>query len=435
MIKHHFEGIQHEILKNLFNAKESIWLAVAWFTDVELWTVLTLKAKIGVSVEVILLDDDINRGSSIKFESLTNYGGKIYWIDKYGERMLHNKFCVIDSETVITGSYNWTNKAQKNLENVDIYLNELESANQYGERFLEIIDKSTKHIPPNNNLFDGIFKSRYHTPKTSKYLPVSQLRPDFDFPFEKDDDITTFPKDFKFRSKANDIVIPTITSGDLDWWESLSTNWRNIFLVNIQNNYSTENWYKHWFEKAIHMPLSPEMIDKILNLETLSCRSYPNEIQDLNPIRKLSKLKHLNCYGVSVKSIEPLENLLNLETIHFGLANIEDSSEFINLSDEQKLYINSIFPENLIDFQYVKKLIFLKEINVKNNNVANFEYIKNLLNLTTVKISGTNIEDISPILDLKNLVSLTMEGVKINSEQIKELLKNSPKCRIIRSRE
>jgi phosphatidylserine/phosphatidylglycerophosphate/cardiolipin synthase-like enzyme len=33
---------------------------------------------------------------------------------------MHNKFCIIDSETVINGSYNWTKKANFNKENITI---------------------------------------------------------------------------------------------------------------------------------------------------------------------------------------------------------------------------------------------------------------------------------------------------------------------------
>ena len=34
---------------------------------------------------------------------------------------MHNKFCVIDNQTVITGSYNWSSNAEfKNEENISI---------------------------------------------------------------------------------------------------------------------------------------------------------------------------------------------------------------------------------------------------------------------------------------------------------------------------
>lgn len=41
----YFEDIQHYLLKELHEARTSILVAVAWFTDKELYDVLCLKAS------------------------------------------------------------------------------------------------------------------------------------------------------------------------------------------------------------------------------------------------------------------------------------------------------------------------------------------------------------------------------------------------------
>lgn len=38
----------------------------------------------------------------------------------YFENIMHHKFCVIDLQTTIHGSYNWTNKAQYNRETLEV---------------------------------------------------------------------------------------------------------------------------------------------------------------------------------------------------------------------------------------------------------------------------------------------------------------------------
>lgn len=50
---------------------------------------------------------------------------------------MHNKFCVIDFEKVIDGSYNWTNKAQYNNETISIIDSRLESK-KFADQFLKI---------------------------------------------------------------------------------------------------------------------------------------------------------------------------------------------------------------------------------------------------------------------------------------------------------
>ncbi len=62
--------------------------------------------------------------------------------DKYvrGRRggLMHNKFCVIDNQVVITGSYNWSTNAEfKNDENVSIQLDP-EQATKYSVEFRKL---------------------------------------------------------------------------------------------------------------------------------------------------------------------------------------------------------------------------------------------------------------------------------------------------------
>ena len=120
----YFENIQPQILKELHTAKESIYVAVAWFTDPELFQLICTKAAQGVKVNLLLLNDEINNHENygLDFGKLGEAGGKVNLIGSTAE-MMHNKFCVIDRSIVITGSYNWTRKARNNDENITISKN------------------------------------------------------------------------------------------------------------------------------------------------------------------------------------------------------------------------------------------------------------------------------------------------------------------------
>lgn len=54
--------------------------------------------------------------------------------------LMHNKFCVIDLKKVITGSYNWTNKAEYNNENISMIKDRI-TAEEYANEFKEIKSK------------------------------------------------------------------------------------------------------------------------------------------------------------------------------------------------------------------------------------------------------------------------------------------------------
>ena len=78
--------------------------------------------KTGVIVKVIIANHEFNVNSRIDFKELLKCNGSVYFIGNIGnkrnDKLMHNKFCIIDSELVITGSYNWTYKARMNEENI-----------------------------------------------------------------------------------------------------------------------------------------------------------------------------------------------------------------------------------------------------------------------------------------------------------------------------
>lgn len=138
MIKHVSNKIQNAIQMELFKAKESIKIAVAWFTNELFLQPLILKLQNGVSVELILNDDEINRGgeSSLDFTEFLQAGGILRWNNS--KQLMHEKFCVIDNRIVITGSYNWTNKAEYNSEVESIFYDEDNTTLFYNELFSKL---------------------------------------------------------------------------------------------------------------------------------------------------------------------------------------------------------------------------------------------------------------------------------------------------------
>jgi hypothetical protein len=118
----YFENIQTEIIEVLQSAQYQIRIAVAWFTDSQLFDILLTKAKKGVKIELLLANNFINHESSINYEQLNQWGGSVTFIGNDSEKapLMHNKFCIIDDEILVFGSYNWTRKAQSNHESITI---------------------------------------------------------------------------------------------------------------------------------------------------------------------------------------------------------------------------------------------------------------------------------------------------------------------------
>lgn len=113
----HFENIQNQILKALNDAKVSIRVVMAWFTNEKLFNKLLEKHSEGLDVQVAIYDDGVNKKHGVDVTQLP------YKLIKRGQRggLMHDKFCVIDNQVVITGSYNWTDNAEfRNDENITV---------------------------------------------------------------------------------------------------------------------------------------------------------------------------------------------------------------------------------------------------------------------------------------------------------------------------
>jgi hypothetical protein len=133
----YFENIPEAINSYLGNATHSVKVAVAWFSDRDIFETLCQKAKSGIGVELMIANDSTNfRDKGLLFKDLEICGGRFYIAGKDPKKkFMHNKFCVIDGQTVITGSYNWSYKARQNHENITVTENAPELATQFSQEF------------------------------------------------------------------------------------------------------------------------------------------------------------------------------------------------------------------------------------------------------------------------------------------------------------
>lgn len=136
----YFENIAASILEELAGASRSIRVAVAWFTDQHLFDVLLQKASEGVAVIVIIRNDIINLGQAgLAWQELLDANGTLYFSPN--TPALHHKFCLIDDETLLFGSYNWTYGARRNRENM-VVIQQSEVIQAFRKEFNFLLDNA-----------------------------------------------------------------------------------------------------------------------------------------------------------------------------------------------------------------------------------------------------------------------------------------------------
>ena len=138
MLDAHFTDIKNVILSRLDSAESSIYVCVCWFTDSDLLDKLCEKARAEVPVALMMYDDDIN--GRLDFTQLENAGGRVFKVE---DELMHNKFCVIDQNIVLTGSPNWSYAANKSDrdENLVEVTGELQFAYKFVNEFKNILNR------------------------------------------------------------------------------------------------------------------------------------------------------------------------------------------------------------------------------------------------------------------------------------------------------
>jgi len=306
----HFENIQSHILTTLETAEKQICVAVAWFTDKKILKMLEKKAEEGVKVELLLMDDEINRGDyGLDFSGLLAKGGSVYWVSSdEEENLMHNKFAVIDHHTVISGSYNWSNKAQRNRENITINSNHPELAKQFLEEFVFLKSESQGNPLPRTleEAHEEILRLRRAQKPHIKPRPLLSEEELKEMPnyYNLEKALAEPEKVFKLDLEQAELHELPESIGQL----------QNLQWLNLDCN---------------RLSSLPESIGQLQNLQWLyldrnSFRSPPEGLWQLHNLLSL-RLSENPLHSLSEKSIGQLQNLQNLYLFDTGLTSLPES--------------------------------------------------------------------------------------------------------------
>ena len=125
-------GATSAIIQSLDNAKVLVLVQAYSFSSIPITEALVRAHNRGVTVQVLL--DKSQRTQRFTAASLLGQAGIRTHIDA-AHAIAHNKVMVIDSEIVITGSFNFTKAAEeRNAENL-LFISNVDLANRYTENW------------------------------------------------------------------------------------------------------------------------------------------------------------------------------------------------------------------------------------------------------------------------------------------------------------
>ena len=132
----YFDNLEFEIKKQLRKAKESIDICVAWISLNKFESLFQELINKGIKIRLICNNDFNPRRNNFSQDTCLK---EIYKINPYGGGLMHNKFCIIDDELLITGSYNWSSNAHRHFENILVIKNSFPSILRYKNEFEDLI--------------------------------------------------------------------------------------------------------------------------------------------------------------------------------------------------------------------------------------------------------------------------------------------------------
>ena len=100
-----------------------------------------MKKRQGLNIQIVIDDNDKNRNAAFNLDEHF----EVYWvsIESLYKNIMHDKFCIIDLQTVIHGTFNWTRAAQYNKETISIDKNR-ETAEKFADEFM---NSKRRNIP------------------------------------------------------------------------------------------------------------------------------------------------------------------------------------------------------------------------------------------------------------------------------------------------
>lgn len=135
-------GCTEAVVKEIDAARKTILVQAYSFTSTPIAKALVDAHKRGVDVRVIL--DKSQRTEKYSSADFVQHAGIPTWIDAQ-HAIAHNKVMVIDGETVITGSFNFTSSAEtRNAENL-LVIRSPELAKMYADNWRVHLEHSEKY--------------------------------------------------------------------------------------------------------------------------------------------------------------------------------------------------------------------------------------------------------------------------------------------------
>jgi len=349
--------IKPALTRHLQAARQEVLLAVAWLNDEDLFALLKEKAQDAIKVAILITEDPTH--NKLDYHTLADAGATVY---RYAQEdsLMHHKFCLIDGQTLITGSYNWTFGASlHNQENIVVIQNDKTSFEQYRQEFQRLIDEVDAILKAElqqleaardeaKDRMDQVVEAFFQHVEKYKEIPTrAQLLVDGNNEAELPALMT---RQVRASHSPHVSSVPSSAEERSIWWDDrldyglkLFFN-KSLFVIQnsvkkpsdngLKNILAVENidlssfWYLVGYKEKKRKYLdSIAGLDALIDLREVH---FPNtSVSSLAPLKGLAHLEKLSCFGTMITSLADIAFMP-------ALKRLECNASFLRLPLEVK---------------------------------------------------------------------------------------------------
>ncbi len=151
------------------------------------------------------------------------------------------------------------------------------------------------------------------------------------------------------------------------------------------------------------------------NLKSLKISLNGSKIEDLSPIRNLTKLEVLSIPYSNISEIGFLAKMQKLRSLDLKGNKVTNLEFIYTLQNLEVLSLEYQGPDYINDITYLGTLYKLRVLSLQGNKITNILALSNLKNLTYLNISDNRISDLTPLQELENITAINFNINMISS--------------------
>ena len=206
----------------------------------------------------------------------------------------------------------------------------------------------------------------------------------------------------RLMSALPNVIVIYQTERLREWWDNLDVTWQNLLKAQTGcTNYE---------------PTDLEL-QKIMNIREFQVEQE-NQIQSLEPLKKLHWLEKVNLANQGIRDINALSEKSYLREVLLQNNPISDLSPLVG---DTSINVLNIENTQITELTYVENMKHMKTLNASGTGIKSLKPLAKLTELEELLINNTAVKNISPIEDIPSLKLLKIYNTKVKNRAVNSL--------------